>query len=72
LSDLVDADDRVLGSSYTTESVFLSLEAASAKEARLLGEAIVREALPHGASVHASQVYDDEGNVAATYFAKPS
>jgi hypothetical protein len=59
----VEADVRVLGSSYAAESVFLVVEAESPDRAKGIAEEIVREALPNDEQVHAALVYDEEGNV---------
>jgi hypothetical protein len=64
----VEADERALGASVAGEedgaSVFLSLEAASATDAKAVAELIVAGALERlglEAEATALQAYDDEG-----------
>ena len=70
--DAVEADERILGASVAREddgvSVFLSVDAASATDARPVSEAIVEGALAklgHETAASALQVYDADGNAVA-------
>jgi hypothetical protein len=59
----VDADERVLGSSHSAESIFLVVEAESAQAAAAMAEDVVRGAFPTDAAIQATQIFDEGGNV---------
>ena len=72
LVDAVEADERTSGASVAREddgaSVYMTVDAASAADARIVSETIVEGALARvgrDGEIEALQVYDADGNAVA-------